>query len=318
MLIRYFKDPCPGREGIFMFTSDHQLRQLIFKTASDFSYGVNTLAIGTLKHKVRILCYTLMNNHLHLLVMGSYENCLAYFRWVLLRLAQMLKARYGISGILKANNADVQYVTDSQMFLNEVAYLLRNSFKAHIDSPYSYPWAPFEMYFNPYLENIRGERFPSTDAAMKILGTHALIPEDWEHRNGTILNKCFVDYRTAERLLGSGYTLFNRIRKFDTESAIAQSHGVEEQLTFTTSCRRRFRQSARTNGTSILRTSWDAKTCSGWPGPWPTGSPPPKSRYPDCSALNRPSWKTSYETCGIAAYNTLKYINLQIKIPQTL
>ena len=233
MLIRYFKDPCPGREGIFMFTSDHQLRQLIFKTASDFSYGVNTLAIGTLKYKVRILCYTLMNNHLHLLVMGSYENCLAYFRWVLLRLAQMLKARYGISGILKANNADVQYVTDSQMFLNEVAYLLRNSFKAHIDSPYSYPWAPFEMYFNPYLENIRGERFPSTDAAMKILGTHALIPEDWEHRNGTILNKCFVDYRTAERLLGSGYTLFNRIRKFDTESAIAQSHGVEEQLTFT-------------------------------------------------------------------------------------
>jgi hypothetical protein len=233
MLIRYFKDPCPGREGIFMFTSDHQLRQLIFKTASDFSYGVNTLAIGTLKYKVRILCYTLMNNHLHLLVMGSYDNCLAYFRWVLLRLAQMLKARYGISGILKANNADVQYVTDSQMFLNEVAYLLRNSFKAHIDSPYSYPWAPFEMYFNPYLENIRGERFPSTDAAMKILGTHALIPEDWEHRNGTILNKCFVDYRTTERLLGSGYTLFNRIRKFDTESAIAQSHGVEEQLTFT-------------------------------------------------------------------------------------
>jgi REP element-mobilizing transposase RayT len=233
MLIRYFKDPCPGREGIFMFTSDHQLRQLIFKTASDFSYGVNTLAIGTLKYNVRILCYTLMNNHLHLLVMGSYENCLAYFRWVLLRLAQMLKARYGISGILKANNADVQYVTDSQMFLNEVAYLLRNSFKAHIDSPYSYPWAPFEMYFNPYLENIRGERFPSTDAAMKILGTHALIPEDWEHRNGTILNKCFVDYRTAERLLGSGYTLFNRIRKFDTESAIAKSHGVEEQLTFT-------------------------------------------------------------------------------------
>ena len=191
MLIRYYKDPCPGREGVFMFTSDHQLRQLIFRTASDFSYGVNTLAIGTLKFKVRILCYTLMNNHLHLLVMGRYEDCLAYFRWVLLRLAQMLKARYGISGVLKADAADVQYVTDSQMFLNEVAYLLRNAFKAQIDSPFSYPWAPFEVFFNPYLENIRGERFPSTDAAKRILGTHALIPENWEHRNGTILNKCF-------------------------------------------------------------------------------------------------------------------------------
>ena len=49
MLIRYFKNPCLGREGIFMFTSDHQLRQLVFRTTSDFSYGVNSLAIGTLK-----------------------------------------------------------------------------------------------------------------------------------------------------------------------------------------------------------------------------------------------------------------------------
>ena len=233
MLIRYFKDHIPGREGVFMFTSDHQLRQLIFRSASDFSYGVNTLAIGTLKYKVRVLCYTLMNNHLHLLVLGRYEECLAYFRWILLRLAQMLKARYGINGVLKADAADVQYVTDRQMLLNEVAYLLRNSFKAQIDSPFSYPWAPFEVYFNPYLDSIRGERFPSTDVAKRILGTHALIPEDWELRNGTILNKCFVDYRTAERLIGSGYALFNRIRKFDTESTIAQSHGIEESLTFT-------------------------------------------------------------------------------------
>ena len=233
MLIRYFKDHIPGREGVFMFTSDHQLRQLIFRSASDFSYGVNTLAIGTLKYKVRVLCYTLMNNHLHLLVLGRYEECLAYFRWILLRLAQMLKARYGINGVLKADAADVQYVTDRQMLLNEVAYLLRNSFKAQIDSPFSYPWAPFEVYFNPYLDSIRGERFPSTDVAKRILGTPALIPEDWEHRNGTILNKCFVDYRTAERLIGSGYALFNRIRKFDTESTIAQSHGIEESLTFT-------------------------------------------------------------------------------------
>ncbi len=235
MLIRNFKDPCPGREGIFMFTSDHQLRQLIFRTASDFSYGVNTLAIGTLKFKVRILCYTLMGNHLHLLVMGRYEECLAYFRWVLLRLAQVLKTRYGISGLLKANTADVQYVVDSQMLLNEVAYLLRNAFKAHIDSPYSYPWASFEVYFNPYLEKIRGECFPSTDVAKRILGTHATIPMHWEHLQERILNKCFVDYRTVERLVGSSLVLFDRIRRFNLESIVAQAHGVEEQLTFTDS-----------------------------------------------------------------------------------
>lgn len=235
MNVKLFTDPVPGRDGIFMFTSDHQLRQLIFRTANDFSYGVNTLAIGTRKFKVRILCYTLMNNHLHLLIMGHYEDCLAYFKWVLLRLAQMLKSRYGISGVLKADAADVQYITDAQMLVNEFAYLLRNAFKARIDSPFSYPWAPFEVYFNPYLDNIRGEHFPSADVAKQVLGTHAIIPEEWEHRNGTILNKCFVDYRTAEQLIGSSFTLFDRLRRFDVESAIAQAHGIEEQLTFTDS-----------------------------------------------------------------------------------
>ena len=235
MNVKLFTDPVPGRDGIFMFTSDHQLRQLIFRTPEDYSFGVNTLAIGTLKFKVRVLCYTLMSNHLHLLIMGHYEDCLAYFKWVMLRLAQMLKARYGISGVLKADAADVQYITDTQMLLNEFAYLLRNAFKARIDSPFSYPWAPFEVYFNPYLDNIRGDRFPSVDAAKTILGTHANIPEGWEHRNGTILNKCFVDYQTAEQLIGSSFALFDRVRKYDVESAIAQAHGIEEQMTFTDS-----------------------------------------------------------------------------------
>ena len=165
MLIRDFKDPFHGRKGIFMFTSDHQLRLLVFRTADDFTFGVNTLAIGTLKFKVSVLCYTLMNNHFHLLVLGRYEDCLAYFRWVLLRLAQMLKARYGINGVLKADTADV--------------------------------------------------------------------PEDWEHLNGRILNKCFVDYRTVERLIESGLPLFDRVRKYDLESVVSQSHGIEEMLAFT-------------------------------------------------------------------------------------
>ena len=206
MNIKQFKDPCPGKDSVFMFTTEHQLRTRIFRLPEDFIYGVNTLAIGTLKFRVRILCYTLMDNHLHLLVKGRYEDCLAYFNWVLHRLAMMLKSRYGIRGVLKADGADVQHVKDSQMLLNEVAYLLRNAYKARIDSPFSYEWAPF-----------------------------ATIPADWEHVEGRILNKCFVDYRAVEQIVGSGLTLFDRLRRYDLESVIAQSHGMEEQLAFTDS-----------------------------------------------------------------------------------
>ena len=235
MNIKLFKASSPGREGIYLFTTDHQLRQLIFHDKEDFTYGVNTLALGTLKYPVFVLCYALMDNHLHLLLRGGYEDCKAYFRWVLHRLSLMLKARYGVNGLLKFDAADVQEITDSRMLLNEVAYLLRNPYKARIDSPFSSPWVPFEVYFNPYIDQIRGARFPGLEAAKQQLGTHMMIPQDWEHLQGRIMNKCFVDYRTVEKRIGSGLALFDRIRRFDLESALAQAHGLEEQLTFTDS-----------------------------------------------------------------------------------
>ena len=235
MDFRLFTQTCRKREGIFAFTTDHQEKQRIFRTPEDFTFGVNTLAIGTLKYPVRVLSYVLMDNHLHILLKGTPEDCAAYFKWVLHRLALMLKARYGIRGLLKADASDVQVVTDGSMILNEVAYHLRNSYKARMASPFSYPWAPFEVYFNPYRDLLKGERFRSPDVARRILGTHADIPPDWEHLDGRILNKCFVDYRAVEEMFGSSVVFFDRIRKYDMESIIAQAHGLEEQLVFTDS-----------------------------------------------------------------------------------
>ena len=235
MNIKFFLQTHLKQQGIFAFTSNHQEKQRIFRSEADFIYGVNTLAIGTRKFQVIILCYTLMDNHLHILVKGSAENCAAFFKWVLHRLSLMLKSRYGISGLLKVNDTDVQVVTDNNMLMNEVAYLLRNAYKARMASPLSYPWAPFEVFFNPYLDRLKGDRFRSADFARQILGTHADIPPEWEHLNGRILNKCFVDFRSVEEMFGNSVIFFDRVRKYDTESIIAQAHGVEEQLTFTDS-----------------------------------------------------------------------------------
>lgn len=139
MKLSEFKDPFTGRRGIYLFTSDHLARTLLFRDIEDYVYGVNTLAIGTRKFKVRVLCYTLMGTHIHLLLMGRYEDCLAFYAWVLKHLAQHISNRHGVSGILKLQASDVQAVMDRDMLLNEVCYLLRNSYKARIDSPYSYP-----------------------------------------------------------------------------------------------------------------------------------------------------------------------------------
>lgn len=235
MRITSFSDPFNGKDGVYMISMDHLERQLLFRTEMDFVYGVNTLAIGTLKFKIFLLCYVLMDNHLHILVRGRFCDCLAYYRWIVHRLSMMLSRQYGVRGLLRQDAADVQAVLDSQAFLNEVAYLLRNSYKARIDSPFCYRWAPSEVYFNAHLDIMKGERFYGSEAAKAFLGTHTDIPPNWEHHQGKILNKCFVDYHFVERVIGNGLSLFDRLRKYDLESSLALSHGFEEKISFTDS-----------------------------------------------------------------------------------
>ncbi len=233
MRISEFKDPFTGRKGIYLFTTDHLERSLLFRDEADFVQGSNTIALATLKCPVKVLCYTLMDNHIHLLLMGKYADCLAFFAWVLHRIARMLELKYGVSGILKLQASDVQAVVDRNMLLNEVCYLLRNGYKARIGSPYSYPWSPFECYFNPYLPLLHGSPLPGSKAVKRMFGTHVKIPAEWEHADGRILNKCFVDYRAVELKIGSSLDFFDRLRRFDLESVVEQAHGIEEQLTFT-------------------------------------------------------------------------------------
>ena len=229
-----FKDPFTGRKGIYLFTTDHLERALLFRDKEDFIQGANTIALATLKYpSVKVLCYTLMDNHIHLLLMGGYVDCLAFIAWVLHRLARVLAQKYGISGILKIRAINVQAVTDREMLLNEVCYLLRNGYKARIDSPYSYPWAPFECYFNPHIPLLHGSPMPGAKTMKRLFGTHVKIPADWEQADGRILNKCFVDYRTVERMIGCSLGFFDRLRRFDLESIVEQAHGIEEKLTFT-------------------------------------------------------------------------------------
>ena len=233
MRISEFKDPFTGRKGIYLFTTDHLERTLLFRDEADFVQGSNTIALATLKFPVKVLCYTLMDNHIHLLLMGKYVDCLAFFAWVLHRIARMLELKYGVSGILKLQSSDVQAVADRSMLLNEVCYLLRNGYKARIASPYSYRWAPFECYFNPYLPFLHGSPLPGAKSVKRMFGTHVRIPPKWEHANGRILNKCFVDYRTVEQRIGSSLDFFDRLRRFDLESVVEQAHGIEENITFT-------------------------------------------------------------------------------------
>ena len=103
-----------------------------------------------------------MNNHIHILLTGSYENCLAYYDRVIHRIVQMLSSKYGLSGILRQKDLDVVAVMSERQLKREICYIHRNPYKARISSPDAYLWSSADVYFKTVLP---------LGSSVKILGT---------------------------------------------------------------------------------------------------------------------------------------------------
>ena len=229
-----FIDPFNGRPGVFHLASDHLETIRLFSDRESFRYGVNTLALAVARFGIRLFCYELMDSHLHVLVGGTWTKCREFFRWVLHRLAMMISARDGVSDILPRDGFDVHAVLDPRQFQNEVAYILRNCYKARICSPFSFEWGSIDVYFNPSRDLLPGTPVSAlgTAEARRMFQTRAQIPPHYEFREGRILNRCFVDFAYVERQFGDSLAFFDALRVWDLESSVALSHGVSERVTF--------------------------------------------------------------------------------------
>ena len=60
------------------FSSDGNFAFAIFESESDFKAAMNRLALLTLRYKVIILAFCLMDNHIHLILYGSKAECEAF------------------------------------------------------------------------------------------------------------------------------------------------------------------------------------------------------------------------------------------------
>lgn len=230
-----FKDPFHGKSGVFHLASDHLESLRLFSDLDSYNYGVNTLALAAARFNVSILCYELMDSHLHSLLKGTWQDCWSFFRWVLHRLAIMLADKHGVSNVLPRDGFDVHAVLDAKQFRKEVAYILRNCYKARMCSPFSYPWCSIDVYFNPFRDLIPGTPVSSLGVmeVRKLFRTRETVPGDYLVHEGRVLNRCFVDYAYTENRIGSSLDFFDTLRLWDLESSVAISHGAAEKVTFT-------------------------------------------------------------------------------------
>lgn len=220
---------------VYHYSSPHLTKGRLFIEESDFVFGINTIAIAAFVFKVRILCYCLMDNHVHILMEGTLEECGKCYKWVMMRIAQMASKRDGRAKRIETTPDYPVEVTSKVQFVREVSYILRNPYKARMSSPYAYKWSSWDVYYNPWIEDWHGITVSSLgfEESRCLFHTRKKLPDQYEHINGRILNKCFVDYKRVQKIIGDSLDLFDTMRLWDLESSVSISHGVEEAIKYT-------------------------------------------------------------------------------------
>ena len=120
--------------AVFHYSSPHWEKGRLFTCDSDFVFGVNTIALAVAMFNVRLLCYCLIDNHIHILLEGDAGECDKCYKWIMLRIAQMAGNRKDKKDSLDLLNIQPVPVTTRKQLANEVAYILRNPYKARNSS----------------------------------------------------------------------------------------------------------------------------------------------------------------------------------------
>ncbi len=184
------------------------LEGLLFETDRERKQAINFM--GILSSDIEILAYQIMSNHLHGILRGSENRCVAFCLSLFDRLKRYL-SRHGRPGVLTRPDFALTPITTLKQFRDEVSYVLRNAFVVRTDvNPLSDPWSTGFLYYNPLLRFIPVR--PVSD--LTVHGRRALIASmDSSVREGlTVLDDyifpgSFVNYQLVE-------SLFPNARKF--------------------------------------------------------------------------------------------------------
>lgn len=205
-------------EDIYHVCTDGMSRNILFKDDKDFIKGMNAVAVCRLTFGVGILCFCLMSNHVHFIIKGTYDECIGFIR--------LYKKR--MNGLLEGANADVSVKPiDTEDYLKTaIAYVLRNPVAAKLPIvPGEYRWSSGNCYFAD--GSMYGRRFTkasdfgSTEMRKRFNTRHALPGDYLITEEGIIWPRCYVDYKTVERLYRTPAAfLYHLAKNMDMENEL--------------------------------------------------------------------------------------------------
>ncbi len=226
-----------GETQFWHLCTDGSKQPNIFNADEEFKVGMTALAMGfeDTREKgsdVRIYAFVLMNNHLHELVSGTYEDCCKLFLNQKKRLSRFVSHRVDLSNF----ECKLLPIESTDSLQNEICYIHRNAYVVNVnETPCSYKWSTGPYYFNQLLHNLSGIRFGQLPFREKRKITRSAISGKYDHLLWTddyISPLSFCDIAQGQNFFRNAHQYFYKLsRNYESCSLIAQKLSDEAFLT---------------------------------------------------------------------------------------
>lgn len=205
--------------GYLHVFTDGRLQRTIFHDNEDFISGMNSMAIGLLNRKIRLLAFCLMDNHVHFIMHATDDDAKDFMSFYKKMLSRHLKTKYGIMGSLYYAKTGIRTIEDDRSLKIAIAYCLRNPFAAGMENdPVEYRWSSARYYYGSIPEGLSRIDSLSIREQRSRFRTRAKIPADYMYdQNGMIHPLCYTQCGEVKKLFYNEgnfiHYLFKRVEK---------------------------------------------------------------------------------------------------------
>ena len=192
-------------EGDYHFCTDGLSGGLIFNNVAEFAFGMILMGLICIRFHIRIYAFTLMPNHIHIVLHGTGADCIKSFDYLKRKLSARLK-RDGYPPLPETYWFKLTRIVSREQLMHEIIYVLRNPLEKGWNVVGGYLWSSEWVYFSDFSKILEGT--PVRDLSKRkleiMLGGEEKLPSDWQiHPYLGLLPSCFVDVDSVRRLFPS-------------------------------------------------------------------------------------------------------------------
>lgn len=133
------------KKGYYHFCTDGLAGGLIFNNAGQFAFGMCLIGLICILYGIRIYAFTLMPNHIHIILSGAGEDCLKAFDYLKRKLSQRL-VKDGFSPLPADYWFKLVPIESEEQMRTEIVYVLRNCLEEGLGVVGGYLWSSAWLY----------------------------------------------------------------------------------------------------------------------------------------------------------------------------